>query len=320
MKRLVTTLVVATLTIPTVEAAEISRARYLMGTVCEIATRDTPQAEVQIDRALEEIDRIEARVSTWRSESELSRLNRGEIQRPSPELYALLARAMQLREETNGAFTPLVAPLLEIWKTRGAGAAPSREAIRRALARVQPSNVSIANGDITLSGGAEFEEGAFGKGYALDRAAALLPPDAVVNFGGQVLARARKIVAIADPRNRGAAIAELTIDAESISTSSGSEKSFLVGGREFSHILDPRTGEALPSRGSVTVISPSALTADVLSTALYVMGPDEGLRWADAHGVAAIFVTSDRSLLVSRPLRADARGLRILDAHFKLKD
>ena len=114
--------------------------------------------------------------------------------------------------------------------------------------------------------------------------------DAVLNFGGQILVRSAAPVTIADPRHRDRAVVALTIHDASLSTSSGSEKSFVVNGRRFTHIFDPRTGEALPPRGSVSVIANTATEADILSTALYVMGRDEGLRWANEHAVAALFI------------------------------
>ena len=92
---------------------------------------------------------------------------------------------------------------------------------------------------------------------------------------------------IADPEHRETPLFRLTLRDASLSTSSGSEKPFVINGRVCTHIFDPRTGEALPPRGSVSVIASSALLADIYSTALYVMGAGEGLRWADANGVAA---------------------------------
>ena len=103
-----------------------------------------------------------------------------------------------------------------------------------------------------------------------------------------MLVRSCAPVTIADPLHRDRAVVALTIHDASLSTSSGSEKSFVVNGRRFTHILDPRTGEALPPRGSVSVIARNATEADILSTALYVMGRDEGLRWANEHAVAAL--------------------------------
>jgi thiamine biosynthesis lipoprotein len=269
----------------TLAPAEVTRARFLMGTVCEVSARDASG----IDAAFDEAKRIEAMLSTWRDDSELARVNRGEAA-ASPELLDLLRRVTSLVAETNGAFDPLVRPLLDAWQIRGNGAIPDDATLRAAVESAQPGNLSLANG-VELRRGARIEEGGFGKGYALDRMLAKIDGDAVINFGGQIIVRGTKRVAIAQPRHRDRAALEVTLHDESLSTSSGSEKSFRIGGRAFSHIVDPRTGEALPPRGSVSVIDRSALVADVLSTALYVMGPREGLRWARRHGVRAIFIS-----------------------------
>ena len=128
-----------------------------------------------------------------------------------------------------------------------------------------------------------YEAGAFGKGYALDRMLALLDGEATIDFGGQIIVRGTREVAIASPADRTKPLLALTLTNASLSTSGSSEQP--------GHIFDPRTGKSLPGRGSVSVIAGDALTADILSTALFVMGEEEGLRWADAHGVAAIFIT-----------------------------
>jgi thiamine biosynthesis lipoprotein len=268
----------------TTSAVEVSRARYLMGTVCEITT-DGDAAP--IERAFAEAARIETMLSTWRSDSELSRVNRGEAE-PSAELRALLDRALAMREETSGAFDPQIRPLLDVWRTREEGAVPTSDEIGRALDAIRSHHAPI-------------EEGAFGKGYAIDRMlAAIDAPHVVINFGGQIGVRGEMRVSIADPVRRDAPMIDVTLRNESISTSSGSEKTFVANGRTFTHIFDPRTGEALPPRGSVSVIAGDALTADILSTALYVMGPDKGLRWANAHRVAALFITPHHQILRSK--------------------
>ncbi len=264
-------------------AVEVSRARYLMGTVCEITIDGEASA---IEPAFAEAARIEAMLSTWRDDSELSRVNRGEAV-ASVELRSLLDRAIVWRDETGGAFDPQIRPLLDAWRTRAEGTVPSRDRIDSALAAIRSHR-------------APFEEGAFGKGYAIDRMlAAIHSPHVVINFGGQIAVRGEARVSIAGPERRDVPVLDVTLHDESISTSSGSEKTFVAGGRTFTHILDPRSGDALPPRGSVSVIAKDALTADVLSTALYVMGPDEGLRWANAHRVAALFITPQHQILKS---------------------
>lgn len=268
-----------------VAAAMVTRARFLMGTVCEV----TAPAGVAAP-AFAEAARVEAAISTWRNDSELSRINAGG--QGSAEIYELLRDVTAIARETGGAFDPLVRPILDAWKIRDSGSVPDAQTIADAVRRANLDNVTFSDGAIALKSGARFEEGGFGKGYALDRMlATTTADDVVINFGGQIAVRGEHVVAIADPNDRDRPVMNVTIRNESLSTSSGSEKSFTVGGRRFTHIVDPRTGEALPPRGSVSVIDASALRADVLSTALYVMGRDAGLAWARAHGVHAIFIS-----------------------------
>lgn len=275
------------------EAAVMQRARYLMGTVCEVAVQDGGNAD--IERAFAEAARIESMLSTWRDDSELARVNRGETE-PSPELRALLDTTLAWSQRTGGAFEPRIRHLVDQWQLRGPNA--PREKNEHA-----------------------FEEGAFGKGYAIDRMLATLGDrDAMIDFGGQIAVRGELRVAIADPTNRQKPVVELTLTDASLSTSSGSEKTFERDGVVYSHILDPRTGTPLPPRGSASAIADDALTADILSTALYVMGEDDGLRWADAHGVAAIFINSHRTVRLSKKARERARGLTLVDRNYSLKD
>ena len=274
MKR-ATTFLVALAVVPTLAAAAATeRARYLMGTVCEIATDGTP---AQVEAAFAETKRIESFLSTWISDSELSRVNRGETE-ASPELRALLDQTLDWSRRTNRAFDP---------QWRGT-----------------------------------FDEGGFGKGYAIDRMLAILSSGArlgtraggahhsvLINFGGQLAIRGSMRVTIADPKDRQHTVLELTLENASLSTSSNSEQL---------HIVDPRTGEHLPQRRSASVIAPDALTADILSTALFVMGADEGLRWADANGVAAIFITPANQIRLSS--RARDCAAKVIDGHFAMKD
>ena len=273
-------------------AAEVRRAQYLMGTVCEVAIDGDAR---QIDAAFAEAARVERLLSTWREDSELSALNRGEANAASPELQALLDRVIKWRDRTGGAFEPRIRPLIDAWRTREQGSVPSSDAIAAAL-------------DTIRSGRAAFEEGGFGKGYAIDRMLARMEaPSVVINFGGQIAVRGEWRVSIADPERRDVGLVDVTLRNASLSTSSGSEKQFNVRGRRFTHIIDPRTGQALPPRGSVSVIAADAFSADVLSTALYVMGADEGLQWANANRVAALFITPERQIVRSETFPEDRK-------------
>lgn len=326
--RLLSLLLALTIASCATASPSLERARYLMGTVCEIELPPSPAADSHAQLAFAEIDRVERFLSTWKADSELTRVNTAPEGIPhdvSSELRDVLADAIVLARRTGGAFNPLVGPLLDAWKTREDGALPRAGALHEAVRRASLENVTIAGEFVTRTGGAEFEEGGFGKGYALDRALDVLRRQgetrALLNFGGQIAAYGfgdDLEIDIALPDDRETPALRLRISDASVSTSSGSEKTFVVEGRMFSHIFDPRTGEALPPRGSATVIADRALDADALSTALYVLGPQEGLEWADASDVAAIFLTPAATprtfdVVLSRAARERVHDVRILD-------
>lgn len=305
-----------------------SRSRYLMGTVCEVVVDGDAAAAVA---AFDEITRVERLLSTWEATSELSKLNASGAATLSEELYTLLTVAMTSARETGGAFNPLVGPLVALWKSREDGAVPPREATARVLPLLSLDAPSFddASRRVTLPPGASFEEGGFGKGYALDRAASALASAGVtsfmIDFGGQLMVRSHKPmeVAIASPERRDEIALLLTLRDGSLSTTSGSEKAFVAGGERYSHILDPRDGSALPPRGSVSVVSASATEADILSTALYVMGPVDGLEWANDHGVAAIFIvpsTEGWDVSFSKPVSNSGLAVRTARAEFKKRE
>jgi high-affinity iron transporter len=303
---------------PVVAHADTTRAQSLMGTVCEITVPDIDAK--YIDLAFEEGKRLDAIINTWRDDSELAMVNAQKLHTVSGELEAMLTTTMMWSQKTGGAFNPLVRPLVDAWKTRDGGAVPTSEQLAAAMKSVDLANAELTQDKITLKNGAMFEEGAWGKGLALDRMLGVFKQKGVlrarINFGGQIAQYGdQPYVTIADPRKRDAPALGLSLGKRSISTSSGSEKTFTVGGKTFTHIIDPRTGFALPPWGSVSVLDNSAFLADVLSTALYVMGPEAGLNWAKSHDVVAIFITDKNEVLTSAPIP----GLQTLDAKFTTK-
>jgi thiamine biosynthesis lipoprotein len=319
MKKLLPILLAVMMTAPGLAFASTTRAQMLMGTTCEITVPDSDAR--YIDEAFAEAARVEKMISTWRPDSELSQLNAGTLKSVSGELRGVLMGTIDWAKTTGGTFNPLVRPFIDAWKTRDGGAIPTKEQIEDAKKRAALTNVDMSkSGTLTIRNGAQFEEGAWGKGYAIERMLGAFrrhgTPNVVINFGGQIgRYGTQPYVTIADPEKRDTPVLGILLGQESISTSSGSEKAFHVGGRTFTHIIDPRTGQALPPRGSVSVLYKSAFAADVLSTALYVMGPEEGVKWARAHEVQAIFITDKNEILTSMPMPS----LQVLDAKFTLK-
>ncbi|MPY89498.1 MAG: hypothetical protein GEU99_16425 [Luteitalea sp.] len=288
---------------PTASRVHVERQAYVMGTACRLATY-APNREVglaRLERMLRALEATEQWLSTWRDDTALTRLNRQPVGRPvqlDAELCDLLRTLGRWWARTEGAFDPAVGRLVDAWGLRSGGRTPGAASLVRARARSGFAHVAVDEDcRLTRTRAVTLEEGAFGKGAGLDRAAAAANGGAwLIDLGGQLMAGGPPPegmgwdVALAHPRQRDRPALVVTLVSGSLSTSGGSERDVAVNGRRVGHVLDPRTGHPAAFSGSVTVWHPQALAADILSTALYVMGPDRGMRWAEAHGVAACFL------------------------------
>jgi thiamine biosynthesis lipoprotein len=220
-------------------------------------------------------------------------------------MVRLLLEAEAWARRTELAFDARVGALVDVWDLRGDGAVPSSEELASARAASGPAAISIdasASTVVRHSSSAWIDTGAFGKGAALRSAAALLKERgvsrALLDLGGQLWAKGSADepwqVWVAHPSRRDEPAVELKVQNISLATSGTSERWVEVGGRRLGHILDPRTGTPAPAWGSVTVVSADPLEADILSTALFVMGPDAGLRWAQGLPEVGVLFLEDR--------------------------
>jgi FAD:protein FMN transferase len=287
----------------TLRSETVDREVRAMGTVLRLHLEGPPEAA---EAALGEVARIEAACSTWDPDSAWSRLNAagGHPQSLDREWLELLGTAQAWSQRTGGSFDPVLMALLRAWGTRDGGRVPGKDEwfrARRASGR-ELLELDPAAGTARLRDpGAGVEEGAFVKGYALEaarrRALAAGALEGWMDFGGQVIAWGRPLPTdVADPRRRSRPRLRLVLDRASLSVSGCSER-----GR---HLLDPRTGRPCRAYGEAVAVAPSALDADILSTALYVMGPRKGLPWARRNGVAAAWILADGRLLASPAFRA----------------
>jgi thiamine biosynthesis lipoprotein len=255
------------------------------------------------EAALAEVARIEAACSTWDAASAWSCLNaaQGRPVALAGEWIDLLGRMKLWQVRTEGAFDPTLMALLRAWGIRQGGKIPDPQALAeaRGASGAELLELDQTAGTARLAHpAAGVEEGGFLKGYALDRMRqAAASPAGLLDFGGQLLAWGRpESVSVADPMDRQQPRLSFTLRDASLSGSGTSER-----GR---HILDPRTGQPCPAWGSTAVVAPDALTADVLSTALYVLGPEAGLAWAGRQGVAAAFLLNDGTIRMSPAFRS----------------
>lgn len=322
--------VLAFLPLRAVAQETVERHLSSMGTYVSLDVTAPTRAEALAasEAAVRALEAVEARLSTWRDDSELARLNAAPIGAPfalSPELAHDLERARDLWRATDGTFDPGVGALVRAYGLREGGRTPTAEERAEALATGGFGSLSLKDGvAVRLRPGLVLEEGGFGKGIGLDAALDALraagATSAVIDLGGQLAileqdAAAPGSYAVAHPRDRARPVLELALASGSLSTSGNSERGITVDGQRAGHILDPRSGEPAGDFGSVTVWAESGLDADALSTALFVLGPDAGLDWAAAHpGVEALFlVAGDDGALTARATAGFAERLTVLD-------
>jgi len=250
-------------------------------------------AQAAFAAAFDRIAHLDAVLSDWKPDSELSRLSDAAGGPPvavSPDLWTALERSVELARASSGAFDPTVGPLVVLWRrAKAEGRLPERSALDEALSRTGWQKVELDAARRTARlplAGMRFDLGAIGKGFACDEALAMLRargcPAALVEIGGDLAA--------GDPppgRNRWnvAAGSRLIEIANGCVAASGDAENHLdVAGVRYSHILDPRTGEAVRDGVAMTVVAPDGAAADALATAASVLGPRAGRALVEREG------------------------------------
>jgi thiamine biosynthesis lipoprotein len=277
---------------PTVHKAE----RKLMGTLwaITIAGGERTAALQAAERALDEVERLEAILSEWQPDSDISHVNQAAGSAPvhvSPELLACVRASLEVARWSHGAFDISWAALRGLWdfSADSARVPPTPAQVKALLPLWNYRNIVLdeKNGTVFLKKkGMQIGLGGVAKGYALDRAGELLQQAGFPNYlmfaGGQVLVHGKRgerawRVGIQHPREpRHFAFVE--IEDGSLATSGDYEHAFQAAGRTFHHIIDPKTGFPSDKTSSVTLVANSALWADAVDTAVFILGPKPGLE------------------------------------------
>ncbi len=285
-------------------------------------TTDEPAARAAFEEIFREFVRLEALMSVWRPGSDVQRINQAagkQAVKVSDEVRAVLKQARQASEWTGGKFDVTFGALSDLWKfdQDQDNRVPNGDDIRKRLPLIDYTAVAVDDraGTVYLQrAGMRVHLGGIGKGHAIDRAAALLRDrgfhDFVIRSGGDLYVGGHRgdrpwRVGIRDPRGAADQIfASLDLSDGTFSTSGDYERFFTAGGRRYHHILDPDLGQPAHGCRSVTIVTNRAVTADALSTGVFVLGPTDGMalieRLPEVEGV----IVSDRNeVLVSSGLK-----------------
>ncbi|MFD2247756.1 FAD:protein FMN transferase [Pontibacter ruber] len=290
-----------------------------MGTRFELTavSEDEQQALKAIDAGIKEIQRIEALISEWQPNTQVSEINRNAGIKPvvvDRELFDLIIRSNRISKMSGGAFDITWASADKIWKFDGSmKKMPSPEEVAASVKRIgyekiilDPTKPSVFLKDK----GMKIGFGAIGKGYAANRARDVMRnmgiSSGVVNAAGDLIAWGRQpdgqpwYVGIADPAEKDKVFSWLTVNETAVVTSGSYEKFVEFNGKRYGHIIDPRTGYPVSGLKSVTVICPNAELADALATTVFVLGKEEGLYLINQlKGVECLLITDEDEMVTS---------------------
>lgn len=302
----------------------VERTQVAMGSQLRLAawTIDDASTVTAFDGVFREFERLEALLSVWRDGSDVRRLNAGAGVAPVPvsaDTIEVLTVARQAGDWTGGKFDITFGAIADLWKFDHDqdNSVPDRRAVEARLPLVDYSQVHVdrAAGTAYIGRrGARIHLGGIGKGYAIDRAIALLREHGLTDFliqaGGDLYVAGVNgdrpwTLGINDPRGAaGTSFATVEVANATVSTSGDYERFFLKDGTRYHHLIDPDLGEPARLCRSVTIVADRAILADVLSTGVFILGPADGMALVESlPGIEAVIVSAANEVTVSSGLR-----------------
>jgi thiamine biosynthesis lipoprotein len=296
------------------------RTTKLMGSRFDITVvaKDEATANHYIDKAIEEITRIENLISSWNPSSQTSKINNSAGVYPvkvDQELIDLIERSITISKITDGAFDISYASIDKLWKYDGSmNAMPSNEDIENSVAKIGYQNIVLDKKNQTVFlklEGMKIGFGAIGKGYAADKVRSMLKAEGVesgiINASGDLTTWGTQPdgsdwkVGITNPLNKDNIFSWFPVVNAAVATSGNYEKYVTFNGLKYSHIIDPRTGYPATGILSVTIFAPSAELCDALATSVFITGVETGLNMINQiKGVECIIIDDKDNIHTSK--------------------
>lgn len=296
----------------------VSNYENVLGTSLELKFKTSSQADADVAelRALNEIDRLDDILSAYKANSEFSKWmsNGKQTTKVSPELFEVLKQFESYKVLTNGAFDASAKVIGEVWKKAAAeNRLPSAEVLQQAVTLVKQKHYILNEQDKTVTrlDNVPLALNSFAKSYIINKAAekAAQSPgieNVVVNIGGDMVVKGNQTEAIeiADPKadaENDAALTTIKVSNMAVATSGNYRRGFMVDGKWYSHIVDPRTGKPASEIISATVIGPDASEAGALATSFNVLSVAEiKALTATRNDIAYLLITKNGKEIKSK--------------------
>jgi thiamine biosynthesis lipoprotein len=312
-----------------VEAKEVAMGTSVTFVAYTSERVDEAAARALFAKALAEIQRLEALLSEWRETSDVGRINRaaGEWVAVGPEALDVIQKGISAGQLSDGTFDITFQAMSDVWKFGDARDTEPRVPTRtEVLARkrlVDYRRVEIASGKVRIGKDQKVGLGGIAKGYIVDAAARILRDGGLASFlvqaGGDLYGAGTKpdgsrwVSGIQDPRGgAGTFFGIIELQDHAFSTAGDYARAYVVAGKRYHHIIDPRTGFPATACRSVTIWAPDALTADTVDDAVFILGPEKGLPLVESlEGVGAVIVDAANKVWVSERLEGRWKQLGV---------
>jgi len=291
----------------------------IMGTLVrvELWHEHSGKAREAITLVMNEMHRVDQLMSSYKADSELSRINRlasRQAVKTSAELFSLIERSLYFSDLTSGAFDITYASVGRYYDYHKK-LHPSEQLIKKNISKINYKHIILNKKALTVKfayAGVRIDLGGIAKGHAVDRAFEILKragiQNAIITAGGdsRILGDKRGrpwVLGIRDPRKARHVKGTLPLIDSALSTSGDYERYFVKDGEHFHHILNPETGKSAKGLRSVTVIGPDALTTDALSTSIFILGQKKGLELVNQlENIEAVLIDQQNRLIFSSGL------------------
>lgn len=270
--------------------------RQTMGTFARVlvVAADKPTALAAIEAAFAVIDRVNSEMSDYNPDSLLSQVNREAFAAPvevTPELFEVLSAAVEYSELSGGAFDVTVGSVVQVWRrAKQTSVPPTEEELAAAGSKVGYRHLMLDAEAMTVRFGVEgmaLDVGGIAKGYAVDVAVAAMrqagATGGMVDIGGNIRCFGAPVggkpswrIGLQDPARDDHTLLTLTLDAMAVATSGDYRRFSVLEGQKYSHIVNPASAKSVRELSSVSILAPTAMRADALSTAVSVMGEEKG--------------------------------------------
>lgn len=297
----------------------VSQSYFIFDTIVQVKVYDELMTEAHFAEIKTLLDDIDSKMNRNNKDSEIAAINAAagkQAVQVSPETFEVVSKAYTYTTASNGSFNVAIGPLVSLWNIGNEGAqVPSDKELAATKELIHYTDVQLDEQNQTIylaKEGMSLDLGSIAKGYAADVIVDYLQKNnfqsAIIDLGGNVFAMGKKpgnklwTVGIQDPdQQRGNPIGNIHVDNQTIVTSGVYERFFEENGKHYHHILDSTTGYPIDNGlSSVTILTDHSIDADALSTTVFALGIEEGMKFIEGmDNTEALFITQDRQVYAS---------------------